>query len=711
MPINDLTTNRSYKLPNAANFLADDVQRLRDALAAIDADVFARYTKTETDQKLADLINGAPGALNTLNELAAAMGNDPNFATTITNALAGKPGFADVWTRTQADARYVQGVTQTENTFTGTGSQTTFALTQTPPSRESLLVTVDGVVQPTTEYTLSGSALLLSEAPASGARIRVLMLGVAGPVQSASTLSFTQAGTAAVTQTVDSKLKEIVSVRDFGAVGDGTTDDTAAINAAITYVAGLTYGGAVFFPVGAYAVTEINASLINTGFNKTVRLFGLGRNMSRIVPKQAGGVLLNMMGSNQMLVENLHFDSTAFVSQCAIFLARTTVSGNCNNNKFTGLFFTGSYSKATVVSNGSESSNWFNCRMDNVNASASYRCFWAGGGSSVGGLQAITTVNGGTVSSSNNPATDNKMFGCEFYAPYTGAQLVRFSESASYTFVGCTIIGGSANNVRLVTYGDPGGGRFNGPISWESCHFEVFGTGNTVHYLNGSGAQVTFDGINSYGGYYVLSNNTAVIDFNRTVVAEQPILATSTWTTPSTSPNSTGTNAYVYALYNSSFSLKPNATDGGLYLTGFINANSVVDVNYFFPGATRYVNSQHSSVATALPTTGSYTVGETIWRETPAVGQPIGWKCTASGTLGTLSGTTGSITNGTNTLVVNTAAGLAEGQRINVTGAGGPFYIRKLSGTTAYLDTNATATVSGAAVSFSNATLVAMANL
>ena len=36
------------------------------------------------------VINSAPGALDTLNELAAALGNDPSFATTITNALAGK---------------------------------------------------------------------------------------------------------------------------------------------------------------------------------------------------------------------------------------------------------------------------------------------------------------------------------------------------------------------------------------------------------------------------------------------------------------------------------------------------------------------------------------------------------------------------------------------------------------------------------------------
>lgn len=37
---------------------------------------------------LAALVNGAPGALNQLNELAAAMGNDPNFATTMLNSLA-----------------------------------------------------------------------------------------------------------------------------------------------------------------------------------------------------------------------------------------------------------------------------------------------------------------------------------------------------------------------------------------------------------------------------------------------------------------------------------------------------------------------------------------------------------------------------------------------------------------------------------------------
>ena len=47
-------------------------------------------TPGSVDAKINALINGAPGALDTLNELAAALGNDANFATTVTNSIAAK---------------------------------------------------------------------------------------------------------------------------------------------------------------------------------------------------------------------------------------------------------------------------------------------------------------------------------------------------------------------------------------------------------------------------------------------------------------------------------------------------------------------------------------------------------------------------------------------------------------------------------------------
>ena len=47
-------------------------------------------TKQYVDNAVANVIDSAPGALDTLNELAAALGDDANFATTITNSLATK---------------------------------------------------------------------------------------------------------------------------------------------------------------------------------------------------------------------------------------------------------------------------------------------------------------------------------------------------------------------------------------------------------------------------------------------------------------------------------------------------------------------------------------------------------------------------------------------------------------------------------------------
>lgn len=77
---------------------------------------------------------------------------------------------------------------------------------------------------------------------------------LAAPTGSAG-LGFIQSGAGAVARTVQSKLRETASVADFGAAGDGVTDDTAAITAAIAHVKGA--GGTLVFPGGTYLVSTV----------------------------------------------------------------------------------------------------------------------------------------------------------------------------------------------------------------------------------------------------------------------------------------------------------------------------------------------------------------------------------------------------------------------------------------------------------------------
>jgi hypothetical protein len=88
-------------------------------LVEIDGKETPAGAQAKVDAAVNALINGSPGALDTLIELAAAMGNDPNFATTIINTLALKaslssPAFTD--TPTAPTAVVGTNTTQLANT-------------------------------------------------------------------------------------------------------------------------------------------------------------------------------------------------------------------------------------------------------------------------------------------------------------------------------------------------------------------------------------------------------------------------------------------------------------------------------------------------------------------------------------------------------------------------------------------------------------------
>ncbi len=213
------------------------------------------YTDARADARVALLVDSAPGTLDTLNELAAALGDDPNFATTITNSIATKLAItdftstADTWIGTKsigdlgdvditttaptneqvlvwdnANSKFIPGDAAADFTdltgqidasqipndiittammdhtvnvfsqeFTANGTGNTYTLTNDPGSKNALQVFVDGVPQRASGYTVVGTTLTLGGIPTVGQIVEVRGYGVALPVGTVADDSITGA--------------------------------------------------------------------------------------------------------------------------------------------------------------------------------------------------------------------------------------------------------------------------------------------------------------------------------------------------------------------------------------------------------------------------------------------------------------------------------------------------------------------------------------
>ena len=126
-------------------------------------------------------------------------------------------------------------------------------------------------------------------------------------------VTFLAAGTGASQRTALDKLRDVVSVKDFGAVGDGVADDTAAINSAIA----ATVGKALFFPSGTYMTT--GGHVLTNQY-----AFGSSRNSS-IIKKLSGGsniILLSNTSTEAASISDLTIDGNSLNGH-GIFVANT----------------------------------------------------------------------------------------------------------------------------------------------------------------------------------------------------------------------------------------------------------------------------------------------------------------------------------------------------------------------------------------------------
>lgn len=136
--------------------------------------------------------------------------------------------------------------------FIGTGSTTIYTISSTVLSSAAVDVFIDGVYQSKDNYTAFGTTVTFSTAPPLLSHIEIVSYGVnnVGSINAMNTI-FNAAIGGSINRTAQQKMAEIPSVKDFGAVGDGVTNDGPAFTSAWA----ATNPQAVYVPAGSYAIT------------------------------------------------------------------------------------------------------------------------------------------------------------------------------------------------------------------------------------------------------------------------------------------------------------------------------------------------------------------------------------------------------------------------------------------------------------------------
>jgi hypothetical protein len=204
----------------------------------------------------------------------------------------------------------------------------------------------------------------------------------------ASRVGFIASGAGAVARTVQSKLRDTISVIDYGAVPDGVTDCTAAFQSAIDALPA--YGGAIYAPAGRYKVTS---TLTIT--DKCVSFYGDGSGQNIGVTSGSYVVFTSLGAANGIVFDNV---DGAYMRDIALVADTATRP-------------TGGY---LVVYQGT-TGGFYHAHWENVLIAGGYNGIWFKNGFNFKAFNSILkTFNGQQVMLFNGVSDTDDVQACEF---------------------------------------------------------------------------------------------------------------------------------------------------------------------------------------------------------------------------------------------------------------------------------------------------------
>lgn len=254
----------------------------------------------------------------------------------------------------------------------------------------------------------------------------------------------------AIGHNTDGKHKKVYDIEEYGAVGDATTDNSVAIQAAIDAIK--TVGsGCLYFPIGIY---RVNTSLDCTGFLgnlgttfRSLNIEGASINGSRILGATSGKPVFDFTASGYCSMENLRITGhSSDTPNVAILLARNDVAGSAGQHNLRRIFVQGEFTKGGIYNFASE-----------VNVFDDIHITITGGGATW--CMAFTESNFDSITSeyetiltTTAPSTRNEMIGGRLIMhdnPATGTCLYLYDSVSDLSLYGSYMYSAAQSHVKM----------------------------------------------------------------------------------------------------------------------------------------------------------------------------------------------------------------------------------------------------------------------